>query len=82
MGRAIEDILCGILGYGIGNYRGKKNCELTQEQVESLIHSFLSQVPLDGVIDCWLDANKCDTFSKKLDAAYTLKQKADDVFKD
>lgn len=81
MNRALEDLLCGVLGYGIGSHHASKNCnrEISQEESESLIRSFLSQIPLDAVIDYWMEANNCDSFSQKLDVAYTLKNKADHI---
>lgn len=77
--RLLEDILCGALGYGIGSYRNK-NRDFSQEEVESLIHSYLSQVPLDAVINDWIDANKANTFGERRDIANTLRTKADEVF--
>ena len=53
MTRFLEDMLCGLLGYGMG----KRNREFTQEEVESLIRSFLRGVPLEAVIEYWAEAN-------------------------
>ena len=77
MSRILEDILFGVLGYAAGSRRN--NCEISQEDAETLIHDFLSQVPLDAVIDYWIEANNCDSFSDKLEVAYKLKDKADHI---
>lgn len=42
MSRLLEDLLCGAVGYDFG----KHNREFTQEDVESLIRSYLKDVPL------------------------------------
>lgn len=42
MSRLLENLLCGAVGYGFG----KRNREFTQEEVESLIRSYLKGVPL------------------------------------
>lgn len=78
--RLLEDILCGALGYGIGSYRSSKKQEFSQDDVESLIHSYLSQVPLEGVIDAWIDANDANTYGERMKIANILKSKADEVF--
>ena len=76
MNRTIEDLLFGFLGYKLGSH---KNNEISQEDSEGLIHAFLSQVPLDAVIDYWLEANNCDTFDECLDVATILKRKAKEI---
>lgn len=78
-GRLLEDLLCGALGYGIGSYR-EKNREFTQEEVESLIDSYLSQVPLEGVIDAWIKANDIKTYGDYVQVSKILKKKAEDIF--
>lgn len=73
MSRLLEDFLCGLLGYGIG----KRNREFTQEEVESLIRSFLQGVPLEAVIGYWMEANGYSGQSGLV--ADTLRRKADEV---
>ncbi len=77
MNKVLENLIFGFFGYKLGS--SKCDREFTQEEVENLIHSFLSQVPLDAVIDCWMDANNCDTFKKRLDVAYILDDKANHI---
>lgn len=74
MSRILEDVLCGVLGYNIGV---QKNNKITQEESELLIHSFLSQVPLDAVIDYWIEANNCNTVEKYIKVKNILRDKAD-----
>lgn len=78
-GRLLEDLLCGALGYGIGSYRNNKR-EFTQEEVESLIDSYLSQVPLEGVIDAWIKANDIRTYGEHMQVKKVLIDKADNIF--
>ncbi|MBP9018700.1 MAG: hypothetical protein KBG04_02610 [Bacteroidales bacterium] len=73
MTRFLEDMLCGLLGYGMG----KRNREFTQEEVESLIRSFLRGVPLEAVIEYWAEANGYRTDSPVI--AGRLRDKADDM---
>ena len=73
MSQFLEDMLCGLLGYGMG----KRNREFTQEEVESLIRSFLRGVPLEAVIEYWAEANGYRTDS--LVIAGRLRDKADDM---
>lgn len=73
MSRLMKDFLCGMVGYSIG----KRNREFTQEEVDELIHSFLQSVPLDAVIDFWMDAN--GYFAQSERVADTLRRKADEV---
>ena len=73
MSRFVEDLLCGIVGYGIG----KRNREFTQEEVEGLIRSFLQGVPLEAVIGYWMEANGYSGQSGLV--ADTLRRKADEV---
>ncbi len=77
MNKVLENLIFGFFGYKLGS--SKCGREFTQEEVDDLIHSFLSQVPLDAVIDCWMDANNCDTFKKRLDVAYILDDKANHI---
>ena len=73
MTRFLEDMLCGLLGYGIG-----KRCrEFTQEEVEDLIRSFLRGVPLEAVIGYWAEANGYSQDSCCV--ARRLREKADDM---
>ena len=79
MNRLVEDMLCGLLGYGIGNYTAQGKDKISQEEAESLIHSFLSQVPLDAVIDYWMEANNCDTVGERINVENILRDKADHI---
>ena len=69
----LEDMLCGLLGYGMG----KRNREFTQEEVEGLIRSFLRGVPLEAVIEYWAEANGYRIDSPVI--AERLRDKADDM---
>lgn len=73
MSRLVEDFLCGLLGYNLG----KRNREFTQEESEGLIRSFLRAVPLEAVINYWMEANGCSRQSGLV--ADTLRRKADEV---
>lgn len=73
MSQFLEDMLCGLLGYGMG----KRNREFTQEEVESLIRSFLHGVPLEAVIEYWAEANGYSQNSSCV--ARRLREKADDM---
>ena len=73
MTRLLEDLLCGAVGYGLG----KRNREFTQEEVESLIRSYLKGVPLEAVIGHWMEANDYGTSSSNI--AYRLREKADEI---
>ncbi len=76
MSRILEDLLCGVVGYGFG----RRNREFTQEEVEGLIRSFLQGVPLDAVIGYWMEANGYSGQSGLV--ADTLRRKADEVDND
>lgn len=73
MSRLLEDLLCGVVGYGLG----KRNREFTQEEVEGLIHSFLQGVPLEAVIGYWMEANDYGMSSPNI--ARRLRDKADEI---
>lgn len=73
MSQFLEDMLCGLLGYGMG----KRNREFTQEEVEGLIRSFLRGVPLEAVIEYWAEANGYSQNSSCV--ARRLREKADDM---
>ena len=73
MSNLVEDLLCGLLGYGLG----KRNREFTQEEVEGLIRSFLQGVPLEAVIGYWMEANGYEVHSPSI--ARRLRDKADDI---
>ena len=73
MSRLLEDLLCGALGYGFG----KRNREFTQEEVESLIRSYLKGVPLEAVIGHWMEANDYGMSSPII--AHRLREKADEI---
>ena len=73
MSRLLEDLLCGAVGYGFG----KRNREFTQEEVESLIRSYLKGVPLEAVIGHWMEANDYGMSSPIV--AHRLREKADEI---
>ncbi|MBR3491491.1 MAG: hypothetical protein IKH44_04240 [Bacteroidales bacterium] len=73
MSRLLEDLLCGVVGYGFG----KRNREFTQEEVEGLIRSFLQGVPLEAVIGYWMEANDYGMSSPII--ARRLRLKADEI---
>ena len=73
MSRILEDLLCGIVGYGIG----KHSREFTQEEVDGLIRSFLKGVPLEAVIGYWVEANGYDGLEGPI--IDRLRSKADDM---
>lgn len=55
VGRGVEDLLCGIIGYGIGKYQAQKN--ISTETVEQIINGFLRQTSLEDLIDFWMQDN-------------------------
>jgi hypothetical protein len=73
MSRLLEDLLCGVVGYGFG----KRNREFTQEEVEGLIRSFLQGVPLEAVIGYWMEANDYGMSSPII--ARRLRLKSDEI---
>ena len=73
MSRLLDDLLCGLVGYGLG----KRNREFTQEEVERLIRSFLKGVPLEAVISYWMEANGYEMSSPNI--ARRLRDKADEI---
>ncbi len=73
MSRLLEDLLCGVVGYGLG----KRNREFTQEESEALIRSFLQGVPLEAVIGYWMEANGFSAYSAAI--AERLRIKANEI---
>lgn len=73
MSRLLEDLLCGVVGYGLG----KRNREFTQEESEALIRSFLQGVPLEAVIGYWMKANGFSAYSAAI--AERLRIKANEI---
>jgi len=73
MSQLLEDLLFGALGYGIGKHRR----EFTQEEVESLIRSYLKGVPLEAVINDWMEANGYSSYSSVI--ADRLRDKAHEI---
>lgn len=73
MSQFIEDLLCGMLGYGLG----KRNREFTQEEVDVLIRSFLQGVPLEAVIGYLMEANGFSAYSSAI--AERLRDKANEI---
>ena len=53
MSQLLEDLLSGMIGYGLG----KRHRDITQEEAEGLVRSFLQGVPLEAVIGYWMEAN-------------------------
>lgn len=56
MSQFIEDLLFGIVGYGIGRHTRK----ISDEQAEDLITHYLRDIPLEKVINHWVKANGYD----------------------
>ena len=73
MSRLLEDLLCGVVGYGLG----KRNRAITQEESEALIRSFLQGVPLEAVIGYWMEANGFSAYSAAI--AERLRIKANEI---
>ena len=73
MSRFLEDMLCGLLGYGIG----KRRREFTQNEVVDLIRSLLQGVPLEAVINYCMEANGFEINSPSI--ARRLRDKAEDM---
>lgn len=73
MSQFFEDLLCGLVGYGLG----KRNHEFTQEEAEGLIRSFLQGVPLEAVIGHWMEANDYGMSSPII--AHRLREKAEEI---
>ena len=53
MSRLLEDLLCGMVGYGIGKHHHR----ITKEEAEETVISFLREVTLEGVIRYWMQFN-------------------------
>jgi hypothetical protein len=73
MSQFIEDLLCGMLGYGLG----KRNREFTQEEVDVLIRSFLQGATLEDIISYWMEANGFSAYSAAI--AERLRDKANEI---
>ena len=73
MKQVVKDLLFGVFGYSLG----KCNREITQEESEGLIRSFLRGVPLEAVIDYWAEANGYERDSSYI--ADRLRDKADEM---
>ncbi len=73
MSQFIEDLLCGMLGYGLG----KRNREFTQEEVDVLIRSFLQGATLEDIISYWMEANGFSTYSAAI--AERLRNKVNEI---
>ena len=73
MSQFFEDLLCGLVGYGLG----KRNREFTQEEVDGLIRSFLQGVPLEAVIGYWMEANGFSAYPSAI--AERLRDKANEI---
>ena len=73
MSQFVEDLLCGMLGYGLG----KRNREFTQEEVDVLIRSFLQGATLEDIISYWMEANGFSAYSAAI--AERLRDKANEI---
>ena len=73
MSQFIEDLLCGMLGYGLG----KSNREFTQEEVDVLIRSFLQGATLEDIISYWMEVNGFSAYSAAI--AERLRDKANEI---
>lgn len=73
MSQFVEDLLCGMLGYGLG----KRNREFTQEEVKALIRSFLRGATLEDLIGYWMEANGFSAYSAAI--AERLRTKANEI---
>ena len=73
MPQFIEDLLCGMLGYGLG----KRNREFTQEEVDVLIRSFLQGATLEDIISYWMEVNGFSAYSAAI--AERLRDKANEI---
>ena len=73
MSQFIEDLLCGMLGYGLG----KRNREFTQEEVDVLIRSFLQGATLEDIISYWMEVNGFSAYSAAI--AERLRNKANEI---
>ena len=73
MSRFLEDLLCGIVGYGFGKY----NRQISEAQAEDLITHYLRDIPLEKVIDHWTKANGYDGLEGSI--IERLRSKADEM---
>ena len=73
MSQFVEDLLCGMLGYGLG----KRNREFTQEEVDVLIRSFLQGATLEDINSYWMEANGFSAYSAAI--AERLRNKANEI---
>lgn len=73
MSRFMEDLLCGIVGYGFGKY----NRQISEAQAEDLITHYLRDIPLERVIDHWTKANGYDGLEEPV--IDRLRSKADEM---
>lgn len=73
MSRFMEDLLCGIVGYGFGKY----NRQISETQAEDLITHYLRDIPLEKVIDHWTKANGYDGLEESV--IDRLRSKADEM---
>lgn len=74
MSRFVEDLLCGIVGYGLG----KRNRTVSDEQAEDVIRHYLRDIPLEKVISHWVEANGYDGGCEGL-IIDRLRRKADEM---
>ena len=73
MSQFMEDLLCGIVGYGFGKYKR----QISEAQAEDLITHYLRDIPLEKVIDHWTKANGYDGLEGSI--IERLRSKADEM---
>ena len=73
MSRLLEDLICGVLGYGLG----KRNAlqQEPRESEEEIITRFLKSCDIDDIIKIWMEAN--DVPENDWYTATCLRTKAD-----
>lgn len=72
--RILEDLLCGVLGYGIGRNQER---QLTSEEYEAIIKHWLQNTDLQTVIDAWI-ADGEHGWDKSI-IIFNLEQKIDEI---
>ena len=73
MSQFVEDLLCGLLGYGVGRH----SRHISEAQAEDLITHYLRDIPLERVIDHWTKANGYDGLEGPI--IDRLRSKADEM---
>lgn len=73
MSQFVEDLLCGLVGYGVGRH----SLHISETQAEDLITHYLRDIPLERVIDHWTKANGYDGLEGPI--IDRLRSKADEM---